>query len=179
MIKFESEAHFEKFIVDHHTKTGELITHDEEWKYCLQQFKIEGIGIPDLIFINPGQNIPEINQRYLPSLLVVELKNQALKEKDVGQLCRYVSYFGRHLEGVEVRGALVVPESGYLESDACYITDALGESIDLITFGMSVDGINFTYRDGFSGARETKIEARYVLERLNEGYDLACVAGDE
>jgi len=176
MIKFESEAHFEKFIIDHHKKTGELITHDESWMYLYSQMKIEGVGIPDLIAINPGETI---HGGILPSLLVLELKNQPVQEKDVGQLARYMSYFERKLEGVEVRGALVVPETKYTASDSCYLMDSIGDKVDFITFSLGINGIDFSYRENFCNNRENNNAAILMLEKLNEGYGLALVSGEE
>jgi len=159
-MRFEDEKELEDLIVSFHAKKKFSPVTDEGYHKFLRQVLIKGYGVADIVafdvFCDPGG----VQIR----VVIHELKNRLLNEKDVSQISRYfvgvTRYFeknygvdfcgGHEYEGPEItisiKGALV--GSGYDGGDVCFLVDTI-PWLDCYHFVLDVDGVKFEESRGW------------------------------
>jgi hypothetical protein len=125
---------------------------------CYRQFKIEGFGVVDLLFVDVHRTVREGYTSYNVTAYVCELKKGEIDYNAIGQICRYMYAFNSidsaitqylHSKGFnDIASVWVVPVligSGISNSpDIKYVLDALSLSdLEIYTYGYGLEGMHF------------------------------------
>lgn len=147
MIKFESEAEFEDFVIDNITEKKILdglgITFKGNKKKLYQQYTLGSYGRTDLVIV-------DFQDEKILGFNIIELKNVKINTHALFQISRYVNGFqqlvrddDRISNDVYIKGYLLGP--GYEDDDWCYIYVLLNENINITTFSLDINtGVKFT-----------------------------------
>lgn len=171
MILFDSEKSLEDFIVKCFGEEKKCIIDDSTYDNCLSQFSFGDYGIPDLIFYS---KVISENDSFM-TIHIVELKNEQIKLKDIAQISRYKTYIEKMQErtdiSIDLKCSLVVPEGISSNSDACYITNACEDSIDVYEFSLNPKtGINFNLVYGFYNSGASSDQFDKLISLINKGF---------
>lgn len=160
MIKFESEAEFEDFVIDNITEgkiiDGLGITFKGNRKKLYQQYTLGSYGRTDLVIV-------DFQDSKVLGFNIIELKNVKINTHAIFQICRYVKGFEQMIRDDDrlpndayVKGYLLGP--GYENDDWHYVYCLLGEKINMSTFSLNINtGVEFERIDKYMN-RETEFK---------------------
>lgn len=171
MILFDSEKSLENFIVECFAIENKCIIDDSTYDKCLSQFSFGDYGMPDLIFYS---NLIHNDESFM-TIHIVELKNEQIKLKDIAQISRYKTYIEKMYEetelNIDLKCSLVVPEGISSNSDACYLTNACQDSIDVYEFVLNpMTGIQFNLMYGFHKREASSEMFDKLISLIKKGF---------
>lgn len=172
-VSFPSEKAIEDYIWSKLDDGEPCPLSDEHFSMCLRQKEIVGYGVTDIIKIGvyPGE----------VEIVVVELKNEHLKEAHISQLCRYITgikrvvrlYEQKHKDGpnIIVRGELAGPFKKD-RGDVVWLIESL-ENITVYDVSMSMDS-GFEAKEiskGWFRSNEEKLGYRDITRQISNILD--------
>lgn len=144
--EFPSEKAIEDYVWSKLAKGECCPIADERYDLCFRQKEIKGYGVTDII------KISVVNDEV--TITVLELKNEAIKEAHISQLCRYIKGVRRVVDlykrkvkdcpFIEVRGEIAGPFNQD-RGDIVWLADQLD---DIQIFSLEVD-----FEKGFVSSR--------------------------
>ena len=170
-IPFPSESAIEDFIYKKIVTERFCPVSSMDIDYILRQPRLGAYGIADLIKIVLTRNPYETTL----DIVVMELKNEPLKPRDLAQLTRYMSgvkhmvssYCSRMNIGLAISGELV--GTGF-EEDFVYILEHLTDDIDCYTLNITIEeGLDVNLLE--SGWYKTASNRRDVSKVVREIYE--------